>query len=339
MPAIDTTLTATTIGEIASTAKAAERLGFTGMVTAEAQHEPFLPLMIASEHAPRLDLLTGIAVAFPRSPMITAYTAWDLQRYTNGHFFLGLGTQVKGHNERRFSVPWDRPFPRLREIVLALRAIWSAWQNGTRLNFQGEFYHFDLMTPFFSPGPHDHPHPPIYVAGVNRHICRLAGELCDGFHVHPLHSPKYVREVVKPWIAEGAAKAGRNPNDVKLASGVFVVTGNDDDEMRLSAAMVKQQISFYASTRTYAPVLAAHGWEDLSPKLNELSRKGQWAEMAELVTDDMLAEFAVIGKKDQIGSLLKRKYEGLLDRIALYMPFIPGKDDDWWQDVVRKVTA
>jgi probable F420-dependent oxidoreductase len=339
MPAIDTTLMTTRIEDVARTAETAQRLGFSGVVTAEAQHDPFLPLMIVADRAPALDLMTGIAVAFPRSPMITAYTAWDLQHYSKGRFFLGLGTQVKGHNERRFSVPWDRPVPRLREIVLALRAIWDCWQNGTKLDFHGEFYNFDLMTPFFSPGPQGHPHVPIWIAGVNRNICRLAGEVCDGFHVHPLHSPKYVREVVRPWIAEGAAKAGREARDVKLASGVFVVTGANDDEMRAAAAMIKQQISFYASTRTYAPVLAAHGWEDLSPRLNELSRKGQWAQMADLVTDEMLAEFAVIGRKEEIGKLLKRKYEGLLDRIALYMPFIPGQDDDWWQDVVRTVQS
>jgi probable F420-dependent oxidoreductase len=325
------------IADIQRTAERAEELGFSGLMTAEAQHEPFLPLMIAAEHTRRVDLLTGIAVAFPRSPMITAYTAWDLQSYSNGRFLLGLGTQVKGHNERRFSIPWDRPVPRLRDLVRSLRAIWECWQNGTKLDYQGEFYRFDLMTPFFSPGPQPHPTIPIYVAGVNRSICRLAGELCDGFHVHPLHTPKYVREVVKPLIAEGARKALRSASDVKLVSSCFVVAGDNDAQLEAAGDVIKQQIAFYASTRTYAPVLETHGWGDLSPRLNELSRAGRWGDMASLITDEMLAEFAVIGPRDKIGELLRSKYEGLLDRISAYLPFIPGEDDDWWSDVVRKV--
>jgi probable F420-dependent oxidoreductase len=246
MLAIDTALMAGSIEDLARTAKRAEEMGFCGLVTAEAQHEPYLPLMIAAEHTRRAELMTGIAVAFPRSPMITAYTAWDLQRYSNGRFLLGLGTQVKGHNERRFSIEWDRPVARLRDLILSLRAIWDCWQNGTKLDYRGEFYGFSLMTPFFSPGPQEHPHVPIWIAGVNRQICRLAGELCDGFHVHPLHTPKYVREVVRPWIAEGAAKAGRNPNDVKLASACFVVTGDSEEDNEKAGTLINRQITFYA---------------------------------------------------------------------------------------------
>ena len=339
MLAIDTGLLAGQIDEIAETARRAERLGFSGLMTAEAQHEPYLPLMIAAEHTRRMNLLTGIAVAFPRSPMITAYTAWDLQRYSQGRFLLGLGTQVKGHNERRFSTAWDRPVARLRELILALRAIWKCWQDGSKLDFQGSFYRFDLMTPFFSPGPQEHAHVPIYIAGVNRQICRLAGELCDGFHVHPLHTLKYIRESVRPWIAEGAMKAGRRASDVKLVSACFVVTGDDDAEIAASAAFMKQQIAFYASTRTYAPVLAQHGWEDLSPRLHELSRQGRWGDMGGLITDEMLSEFAVVAARDKVGGFLKRKYEGVLDRISLYLPYTPGRDDDWWADVVAKVLA
>jgi probable F420-dependent oxidoreductase len=303
-------------------------------MTAEAAHEPYLPLMIAAEHTRRMDLLTGIALAFPRSPMVTAYTAWDLQRYSEGRFRLGLGTQVKGHNERRFGVPWDRPGPRLRDLLLALRAIWRCWQERTRLDYQGEFYRFDLMTPFFDPGPQEHPHIPIYIAGVNPYVCRLAGELCDGFHVHPMHTVRYIREAVRPMIAEGARRGGREPGKVELASACFVVRGDNDQEIETAARSVKQQIAFYASTRTYGPVLAMHGWEEVSPRLNELSRKGKWVEMAGLITDDMLAEFAVVGSSDQIGSLLRAKYEGVLDRIALYLPFRPGVDEDWWREIV-----
>ncbi len=336
---IDTTLLQTTIEDMAATARRAEEIGFDGLVTAEAAHEPFLPLMIAAEHTTRTELLTGIAVAFPRSPMITAYTAWDLSRYSRGRFILGLGTQVKGHNERRFGVPWDRPGPRLRDLILALRAIWRCWQTGGQLDYRGEFYRFDLMTPFFNPGPNERPDVPIYIAGVNPYMCRLAGELCDGFHVHPLHTKRYLDEVVRPLIAQGAQRAGRDPREVKLASACFVVTGKNDEELELAAASVRQQIAFYASTRTYRAVLETHGWGDLTPRLNELSRQGRWDAMGSLITDEMLAEFAVIGPKDRIGDLLIEKYRGRLDRICLYMPFRPGNDEDWWQEIVRKVRA
>lgn len=339
MPRVDTTLSAGPLERMAESARRAEELGFHGLVTAEASHEPYLPLMIAAEHTRRLTLLTGIAVAFPRSPMVTAHTAWDLQRYSGGRFLLGLGTQVKGHNERRFSVAWDRPGPRLRELIVAMRAIWDCWQNGTKLDHQGEFYRFGLMTPFFSPGPLQCPPPEVWIAGVNRYMCRLAGEMCDGFHVHPMHSVRYVDEFVRPLIAKGAARSGRDPADVSLASACFIVTGSDDEEMENAAAMVKQQISFYASTRTYRPILELHGWEEVGPRLNELSRQGKWNEMAALISDEMLAEFAVIGRRDEIGALLREKYDGVLDRIALYSPFTPGERDDWWQDVVRTVSG
>ncbi len=335
MPRIDTVMGVPTIEGMAAAAARAEELGFDGLMTAEASHEPFLPLMVAAEHSSRLELLTGIAVAFPRSPMITAHTAWDLQRYSRGRFLLGLGTQVKGHNERRFSVKWDRPGPRLREVILAIRAIWDTWQNGTKLDHHGEFYDFDLMTPFFSPGPLKTAAPQIWIAGVNRYMCRLAGEVCDGIHVHPMHSVRYVEEFVKPLVAEGAERAGRAASEVSLTSGCFVVTGKDDEEIHRVGEMIKQQISFYASTRTYAPILAMHGWEGVSPQLNELSRAGKWSEMAGLITDEMLAEFAVIGKRDEVPGMLRAKYDGVLDRVSLYMPFVPGTDDDWWQEVVN----
>ncbi|TFH19867.1 MAG: TIGR03617 family F420-dependent LLM class oxidoreductase [Myxococcales bacterium] len=338
MPNVDTTLTGGSIERMAESARRAEELGFAGLVTAEASHEPYLPLMIAAEHTRELSLLTGIAVAFPRSPMITAHTAWDLQRYSRGRFLLGLGTQVKGHNERRFSGPWGRPGPRLRELIVAMRAIWDCWQNGTPLDHRGEFYRFDLMTPFFSPGPLTCPPPEVWIAGVNRYMCRLAGELCNGFHVHPMHTVRYVNEFVRPLIAEGAASAGRDPADVSLASACFVVTGSNDEEMARAAALVKQQISFYASTRSYRPILELHGWEEISPRLNELSRQGRWDAMGDLITDEMLAEFAVIGRREDIGALLHEKYDRVLDRIALYTAFTPGEDDDWWQDIVRTVS-
>ncbi len=336
---IDSAFGGNTIEDLARKAKCAEEVGFSGLVSAEAVREPYLPLAIAAGHTERVDLLTGIAVAFPRSPMITAHTAWDLQRYSSGRFLLGLGTQVKGHNERRFSVEWGRPGPRLRDALQAIRAIWDCWQNGTKLDYHGEFYRFDLMTPFFSPGQLETKRPGLWIAGVNSYMCRLAGELCDGFHVHPMHSRRYVSEFVRPLIAEGARKAGRDPSEVQLASGCFIVRGDSDEELEKAARFAKQQISFYASTRTYRKILEIHGWEEVSPRLNELSRQGKWTEMADLISDEMLAEFAVIGRRDQIGRLLKEKYEGLLDRISFYEAFEPGREDDWWQQLIQEITS
>ncbi|MFP6626606.1 MAG: TIGR03617 family F420-dependent LLM class oxidoreductase [Deltaproteobacteria bacterium] len=327
------------ITQLADTAMAAEAAGFSGLVTAEAAHDPYLPLMVYAGHTQRVELLTAIAVAFPRSPMTTAYTAWDLQRYSKGRFILGLGTQVKGHNERRFSVTWDRPGPRLKDLILSLHAIWDCWQNGTPLQYEGEFYRFSLMTPFFNPGPHKYPQIPIYIAGVNPYMCRLAGQLCEGFHVHPIHTARYINQVVRPLIAEGAAMSGRDPAEVQLASGCFVVMGDNDEEIAASSMAIKQQIAFYASTRTYHSILKVHGWEDVGAKLSELSRQGAWDRMADEVPDEMLAAMAVIGSRDKIGSLLKDKYDGLLDRISLYLPYSPNSDRDWWQDVVQTVTA
>ncbi len=339
MLALDTVLVPTSIEDLARTARAAEHLGFSGLVTAETAHDPYLPLMIAAEHTRAPQLLTSIAVAFPRSPMVTAYIAWDLQRYSNGRFLLGLGTQVKGHNERRFSVVWDRPVARMRDLIKALRAIWECWQEGTPLAYHGEFYRFDLMTPFFNPGPIEHPNVPVYVAGVNAGICRLAGELCDGFHIHPLHTRAYIEQVVKPLIAEGASRTSRSPHDVKLAASCFVVTGRSREEMANAADMVKQQIAFYASTRTYARVLETHGWQELSPILNEMSRSGRWGEMGKMIPDDMLREVSVIAPRDEVAAKLREKYDGLIDRIMLYVPFYPGSDEDWWRDLAETLSA
>src|SRR5439155_8117103 len=268
-------------------------LGFDGLWTAETKHDPFLPLALAAEHTHRVSLGTAIAVAFPRSPTVVAHTAWDLQAASGGRIVVGLGTQVKGHNERRFSVPWSAPGPRLRDYILALRALWECWQTAGRINFRSEHYAVTLMTPFFAPRPIEHPRIPIYIAAVNAYNLRLAGELCDGVHLHPFHSVKYLREFALPHIEAGLAASGRTRADVALATSVFMVTGRTDDERAQARAQARGQIAFYASTRTYEPVLAAHGWEDLTPRLHRKSVEGDWAGMAALVTDEMLETFAV----------------------------------------------
>ena len=319
------------------TARAAESLGFAGLWTSETKHDAFLPLAIAANETERIELGTSIAVAFSRSPMEMAQTAWDLQELSEGRFILGLGTQVRAHVKRRFSMPWDKPVARLREYILALRAIWGSFQSDEPLNFEGEFYRHTLMTPFFNPGPIEHPEVPVYIAGVNTGLARLAGELCDGFHVHPFHSPEYVRRIVKPAIAEGAHKEGRNPEEVELATAVFVVSGQSEEEIEKEREKMRTQISFYASTPTYRTVLEAHGWEEVGEKLGKLARDKKWDEMPDLITGEMLGAFAVEAAPDKVGDVLKQRYEGLIDRVSLYVPFVSGERDEFWRTVVGSV--
>src|SRR5919199_432033 len=263
------------------TARAAEYLGFAGLWSNETKHDGFLPLAIAANETREMELGTSVAIAFSRSPMETAQTAWDLQDLSEGRFLLGLGTQVRAHVTRRFSMPWDRPASRLRDYILALRAIWGSFQTEGSLQFEGEFYRHTLMTPFFNPGPIEHPEIPIYIAGVNTRLAKLAGELCDGFHVHP----------------------------------------------------------FYTSTPSYRVVLEAHGWEDTGQELGKLARDKKWDEMPGLITDEMLRAFAVEAAPDEVGPALKERYQGLMDRVALYVPFVPGERDEFWQAAIDAVNA
>jgi probable F420-dependent oxidoreductase len=316
---VDVTLAIDDLGDVPGIARESEALGFDGLWTAETRHEPFLPLALAAEHTRRVSLGTAIAVAFPRSPTVVAHTAWDLQAASGGRMILGLGTQVKGHIERRFSVKWTAPGPRLREYIQALRAIWGAWQARTPVNFRGEHYAVTLMTPFFAPGPIEHPRIPIYIAAVNAYNLRLAGELCDGVHLHPFHSVKYLREFALPHIDAGLARGGRPRETVARAASVFMVTGRNADELRRAREHARTQIAFYASTRTYEPVLAAHGWQDLTPRLHRKSVEGDWAGMAALITDEMLEIFAVEAPLDGLRAALDERYAGLLDRIAPYV--------------------
>ena len=343
---LDTGLGVSSFGEIPAAAREAEEMGFAGLWTAETQHDPFLPLAVAATATTRIELGTAIAVAFPRAPMTVAQTAWDLAANSNGRFILGLGTQVKGHNERRFSVPWTAPGPRLRDYILCLRAIFAYWQVGSRgqPSFTSEHYQFRLSSPFFAPPPLERPYVdrhgelrgvPIYIAAVNDYLCRLAGELCDGIHVHPFHSVKYLSDVVLPHAERGARKTGRTLEDVERATTAFVIMGDTEEERARARQGVRQQISFYASTRTYYEVLAVHGWGDLSAQLNELSLQGRWAEMGNLITDEMLDVYAVEGTPEEIPALLKKRYDGLLTRVAFYMPYQGARDSGRWERVLR----
>ncbi|PYV71362.1 MAG: LLM class F420-dependent oxidoreductase [Acidobacteria bacterium] len=317
-------------------ARCAETIGYDCIWTSETQHDPFLPLGVAATATSKIKLVTSIAVAFPRSPMITAYTAWDLQKASAGRFILGLGSQVRAHNQRRFSVKFESPGPKLREVVLALRAIWDCWQNGTHLRFKGKFYNFDLMTPFFNPGPIAHPTVPVFVAGVNRYMYRMAGEVCDGLHVHPFHTAKYLHEYVHPAVNEGLQTSGRSRRNFQYATSVFVIVGDTERERAENTEAIRQQIAFYASTRTYAPVLEAHGWEAISPELHQKSLDGDWKAMSRLITDEMIDEVAVSGTYEIIVQKLRQRYEGLLDRVSLYQPYELMVDEERLRKVVIK---
>ncbi len=320
-------------------ARKVEALGFDCLWSSETKHDPFLPLAVAASATSRVKLGTAIAVAFPRSPMITAHLAWDLQKASDGRFILGLGSQVKGHNERRFSVKFESPGPKLREVVLALRAIWDAWQHGTKLDFKGRFYRFDLMTPFFNPGPISHPKIPVYIAGVNAYMCRIAGEVCDGLHVHPFNSPQYLREYVQPAVEEGLQQSGRTRRDFTYTTSTFVIIGDTEEERATARQAVRQQIAFYASTRTYEPVLAAHGWQDLANHLHRKSVEGDWTGMGNLITDEMVDAYAVTGTYADIASRIKERYAGLLDRTSFYQPHQPGLDDQRLPRVIKEFNA
>ena len=314
-------------------ARRAETLGFDTLNTHETQHDPFFPLVLAAEHTQRITLGTSVAIAFPRSPMITANIGWDLQGLSGGRFQLGIGPQVKGHNERRFSVPWSPPAPRLREYVLALRAIWNCWTGGGPLDFQGDHYTFTLMTPFFRPQPIAHPQVPVYISAVGPVMCRVAGEVCDGLRLHPLLSVKYLNEVVLPNIEAGAGAAGRRLTDVDLVCGGFIIPADDDDAIRAGKAAIAQRIAFYASTRTYQGVLDVHGWGHLTAQFHELSVQDRWAEMPNLVSDAMLEAFASVGRPEDAARDVLARYGSTCSAVALDMP--PGTDAD--DDIARRL--
>lgn len=295
-----------------------EASGYDGFWTAETRHDPFLPHVLAAEHSKRLELGTGIAVAFARNPMNLAHIGWDLQANSGGRFILGLGSQIKPHIRRRFSMEWSKPAARMREMIGAIRAIWATWNDGVPLRFRGEFYTHTLMTPFFDPGPNPHGDARIFVAAVGPKMTSVTGEVADGLLAHPFTTESYLREVTIPTLAEGASLERRAAEDIELGLQVFVVTGTDDDDLAACAAEMRQQIAFYGSTPSYRPVLAHHGWGDLQERLGTMSKRGEWEEMAGLIDDEILETFAVVGSPGEIGPEIKRRFGDVADRISLY---------------------
>jgi len=330
----------TDLRDAAASARDAEEAGYSGAWTAETSHDPFLPLLLAAEHTEKIELGTSIAVAFARSPMTLANTGWDLQAFSQGRFILGLGSQIQPHITKRFSMPWSKPAARMREMVLAIRAIWDCWLNGTKLEFRGEFYTHTLMTPFFTPAASDisaYGPPKIFLAGVGELMTEVAGEVCDGFICHGFTTEKYLREVTIPALERGRAKAGKTMEGFEIVGPSFVVTGTDEAELERAAAGTRQQIAFYGSTPAYRPVLDLHGWGDLQDRLNTLSKQGQWVEMGKLIDDEILNTFAVVGEPEAIAPELHHRYGDVIERISFYTPY--KSNPERWRKVLAAVTA
>lgn len=317
---IETSLRETTLGELTAQAALAEAVGFDVISQPEIRADPFLALALMAPATHRVRLATSVAIAFARSPMVVAYLAHGLQEVSGGRFELGLGTQVRAHVERRFSAPWDPPGPRLREYILALRAIWECWQHGTPLEFRGRYYSFTLMTPEFSPGPSRFGAPPIQAAAVNPYNLQLAGELCDGLRVHPFSTPSYLRAVILPNLERGAARAGRSPLGCEVIGCGFVATGGSLEVVTAMREEARRRVAFYASTPAYRAVLEHHGWGELGGALRRLIARGQWEALASLVDDAVLEQFCVSGTYEVIAERLAERLAGLVDRISIPLP-------------------
>jgi len=306
--------------EVGPFAAAVEGAGFDTLMTAELNHDVFAPLALAALATQRIELTPSIAVAFPRSPTIMASQAWDLQANSDGRFVLGLGSQVRGHNERRFGIAWSPPAPRLRDYVRALRAIWRCWETGEKLDYRGEHYKLTLMTPDFSPEPTGLPMVPVTIAAVGGAMLRVAGEVCDGVRLHPLCSRRYVEEVALPRLADGMGRSGRSRANFDVFGGGFVVTGPDQKTVAEGMEWVRKRVAFYGSTRSYLPILALHGLDELGQKLHAMSLEGHWNEMAAEVPDEVVRIFAACGTYDEITRAIDERFGGLADSIEINFP-------------------
>jgi probable F420-dependent oxidoreductase len=320
-----------------ASAAEAEKAGYDGVWSAETGHDPFFPLLLAADATESVELGTGIAVAFARNPMNMAMIANDLQAYSKGRMLLGLGSQIKPHITKRYSMPWSSAAARMREYVLAMRAIWANWNEGTKLDFRGDFYTHTLMTPFFSPGPNPHGVAKVFLAGVGPLMTEVAGEVCDGFLCHPFTTDQYIKEVTMPALEAGFAKGGRSRDDYEISGTAFVVTGRTEEDMASTAQAVKMQMGFYGSTPAYKGVLELAGYDGLQPELNALSKQGNWAEMANLIDDDLLHLMAVVAEPDDVADALRKRWNGSVDRLSFYASF--AADPELWGPVIEALKA
>jgi len=314
-----------------------ERIGYDRAFSFEAKHDPFIPLAVAAEHTKDLGLGTAIAIAFGRTPMTLANVGWDLQTVTGGRFTLGLGSQIRPHIEQRFSMPWSKPVARMGEMVQAIRAIWAAWESGDRLDFDGEFYTHTRMIPAFDPGPNPFGLPGIFTAGFGPAMTAVAGEVADGFFVHPVNSRRSLQELTLPALAEGASRAGRDPADVEVVCVTIIVTGRDEQEFEASRAAVREQLAFYGTTPAYRPVFDLHGYGDLQPELASLGAAGRWAEMAALIGDDLLETIAVVAEPADVAPAVAARLDGISDHVSLVNNRCP--DPRWYEEVVGPLRA
>ena len=297
--------------------RALEEVGYDRAFSFEAKHDPFIPLAVAAEHTSTIELGTALAIAFARTPMTLANAGWDLQAVTGGRFSLGLGSQIRPHIEQRFSMPWSHPAARMRELVLAIRAIWDTWQNGAPLRFEGDFYTHTRMIPAFDPGPTPHGPPPILVGGVGPRMTAVAGEVADGFLVHPVNTRRSLQELTLPALARGAAAAGRSAGDVEVICVTIIVTGRDEAQFTASHEAVRKQLAFYGTTPAYQPVFELHGYGELHPELRRLARDDRWDEMAGLIDDDLIATIAVVGEPHEIAAKVTARLAGISDSVSL----------------------
>ena len=325
------------LSQAATTARDAEAAGYDGAWVPEIINDPFLPIAVAAEHTERIELGTGIAVAFARNPMSLATLADDLQRFSEGRFILGLGSQIKPHITKRYSMEWSHPAARMRELVQAMHAIWDTWHEGKALDFKGDFYTHTLMTPSHDPGPSPYGKPKVFLAAVGELMTEVVGEVCDGLVFHAFTTAAYLTEVTVPALERGAAKAGRSLDDVEISGPAFVVTGTTQEEMEASAVEVRKQIAYYGSTPGYRGVLERHGWGELQTELNGLSKQGKWDEMGTLIDDDMLDTFAIVGEPEQIAPKMKERYGDVADRISFDIPY--RSDPDLWSQVIADLKA
>ena len=324
------------LSQVPEKAREIEAQGYDGAVTAEMSSDPFLPLLLAAEHTERIELMTSIAVAFARNPMIVANLANDLQAYSGGRFVLGLGSQIKPHITKRFSMPWSHPAARMREFILAMRAIWACWYEGEKLDFRGDFYTHTLMTPMFTPTNNPHGAPPVVLAAVGPRMTEVAGEVADGMIVHAFTTPRYLKEVTLPAIERGLAKSGRSRSDFQTCMPPFVVTGRDEKEWEASRSAIAKQLAFYGSTPAYRGVLELHGWGELQSELNALSKQGRWDAMGERITDEILEEFAVVSEPQGVAAAIKARYGGLVDRVLCTFPFADDAEREAWMAKLRE---
>jgi probable F420-dependent oxidoreductase len=308
------------LADIAKAASTLERRGYDCCWTAEINHDPFLPLVLAAEHTTNIELGTSIAVAFARNPMTVANVGWDLQAYSQGRFLLGLGSQVQAHIEKRFSMPWSQPVRRMREFVVALHEIWSCWRDGTKLCFEGDFYTHKLMTPMFTPEPHPYAFPKIFVAAVGEAMTEMCGEVADGMLAHAFTTKRYFEEVTAPALLRGMERSGRQRSEFQLSVPIFVVTGNDDSDLAAGAVSTRKQIAFYGSTPAYRKVLELHGWGDLHTELHRLSRAGEWDAMGSLIDDEILEAFAVVAPLGEVAAKIRDRCDGVIDRVLVGFP-------------------